>query len=184
MVLHCIMADTINSSFVDIPGLAKPVESGSASVGFITWGAALVFFMCPGLGLFYSGLSRINNALSLMMLCMLACSIVTVQFYLFGFSLAFSDSGGPFIGTFRFGAMTTAADHAFPNMASAIPSVTLMLFQMQFATITAALIFGSVPERTRFVPAAVFVFIWTTVVYDFVAYWTWADHGRSHQQKG
>lgn len=48
---------------------------------------------------------------------------------------------------------------------------------MQFATITAALIFGSVPERTRFVPAMIFIFFWTTLVYDFVAYWTWADHG-------
>ena len=55
--------------------------------------------------------------------------------------------------------------------------VIVSAFQMQFATITAALIFGSVPERTRFVPAMVFVFLWTSLVYDFVAYWTWADHG-------
>ncbi|OQV25535.1 Ammonium transporter 1 [Hypsibius exemplaris] len=154
-----------------------PVDTGSASTGFIAWGAALVFVMTPGLALFYSGLSKSNNALSLMMLCMLTMAVVTIQFFLFGFSLAFSETGGPFIGDFKMGAVNTLGSHAFPNTAPQIPSVAFMVFQMQFATLTAALIFGSVPERTRFVPAMLFVVLWTSLVYDFVAYWTWADHG-------
>ncbi|GAU94604.1 hypothetical protein RvY_06344 [Ramazzottius varieornatus] len=158
-------------------GLFLPLDTGSPSTGFIIWGSALVFIMVPGLALFYSGLSKYNNALSLMMLCMLTMAVVTIQFFLFGFSLAFSETGGPFIGDFRAGALNTLATHAFPHTAPQIPSVAFMLFQMQFATITAALIFGSVPERTRFVPGMLFIFLWTTVVYDFVAYWTWADHG-------
>lgn len=70
--------------------------------------------------------------------------------------------------------------HAFPHTSPQIPAIVFMVYQMQFATITAALIFGSVPERTRFVPAMVFVVFWTTFVYDFVAYWAWADHGWIH----
>ena len=157
--------------------LSMPVDTGSPSTGFITWGAALVFFMTPGLALFYSGLSKSNNALSLMMLCMLTMAVVTIQFFLFGFSLAFSETGGPLIGDFKMGAVNTLGTRAFPNTSPQIPSIAFMLFQMQFATLTAALIFGSVPERTRFVPAMIFVLFWTSLVYDFVAYWTWADHG-------
>ncbi|XP_055356849.1 uncharacterized protein LOC129601932 [Paramacrobiotus metropolitanus] len=161
----------------NVSQLTVVVDTGVPSTGFIVWSASGVFLMIPGLALFYSGLSRYNNALSLMMLCMLSAAIVTIQFFLFGFSLAFSESGGPFIGDFTVGAIGTLGSHALPNTAPAIPSIAFMLYQMQFAAITAALIFGSVPERTRFVPAMVFVFLWTTLVYDFVAYWSWADHG-------
>ncbi|OQV21652.1 Ammonium transporter 1 [Hypsibius exemplaris] len=158
-------------------GPAMPADTGSASTGFIVWAAALVFVMTPGLALFYSGLSRYNSALSLMMLCMMAMAVVSVQWFLFGFSLAFAEHGSPFIGDFTMGAVNTLDTHAFPNTAPQIPSILFMVYQMQFAGITAALVFGSVPERTRFVPAMVFVFFWTTLVYDFAAYWTWADHG-------
>ena len=106
-----------------------------------------------------------------MMLCMMTMAVVTIQFFLFGFSLAFSETGGPFIGDFEAGALNTLGTHAFPHTAPQIPSVLFMLYQMQFATITASLIFGSVPERTRFVPGMIFIFLWTTLVYDFVAYW-------------
>ncbi|GAV06810.1 hypothetical protein RvY_16735-2 [Ramazzottius varieornatus] len=157
--------------------LIMPVDTGSPSTGFILWGAALVFVMLPGLAMFYSGLSRYNSALSLMVLCMLAGAVVSIQFFLFGFSLAFSETGGAFIGDFKMGALNTLGAHAFPHTSPQIPSVAFMVYQMQFATITAALIFGSVPERTRFVPGMVFVFCWTTLVYDFTAYWSWGDHG-------
>ncbi|OWA53099.1 Ammonium transporter 1 [Hypsibius exemplaris] len=165
-----------NSSNVTVT-YVEPVDTGSPSTGFITWGAGMVFFMTPGLALFYSGLSKHNNALSLMMLCMLAMAVVTVQFFLYGFSLAFSESGGPFIGDFKMGALNTLGSHSFPHTSPQIPSIAFMVYQMQFATLTAALIFGSVPERTRFVPAMIFTVFWTTFVYDFVAYWTWADRG-------
>ncbi|OQV25502.1 Ammonium transporter 1 [Hypsibius exemplaris] len=154
-----------------------PVDKGSPSTGFITWGAALVFFMTPGLALFYSGLSKHNNALSLMMLCMMAMSIVTIQFYLFGFSLAFSERGDAFIGDFKFSVLDIDSVYSFPHTTPQIPSVVFLVYQMQCACIAAALIFGSVPERVRFVPGMVFILVWTTVVYDFVAYWSWSNHG-------
>ncbi|OQV23844.1 Ammonium transporter 1 [Hypsibius exemplaris] len=154
-----------------------PHDLGSASTGFIIWAAALVFFMTPGLALFYSGLSKYNSALSLMMLCMMSTAVVSVQWFLFGFSLALSETGGQFIGDLNLGALDTLEARSFPNAAPQIPAIAFMLYQMQFAGITAGIVFGSVPERTRFLPAMVFVFFWTTFVYDFVAYWTWSDHG-------
>jgi ammonium transporter, Amt family len=113
--------NTTSSAAIATALLALPVDTGSPSTGFITWGAALVFFMTPGLALFYSGLSKTNNALSLMMLCMLSMAVVTIQFFLFGFSLAFSETGSPFIGDFNMGALNTLGTHAFPHTSPQIP---------------------------------------------------------------
>ncbi|KAI9005384.1 ammonium transporter AmtB-like domain-containing protein [Gaertneriomyces semiglobifer] len=152
-------------------------EPGYASTGFITICAALVFFMTPGLGLFYSGMSRSKNALSLIMISMLAMSIITVQWVLFGFSLAFSETGGRFIGNFKHGGFKDIGAAALEFTAPTIPGVLFALYQMQFATLTPALIFGSVAERIRLVPAMIFIFLWSTLVYDFGAYWTWSYRG-------
>ncbi|GAU89698.1 hypothetical protein RvY_02215 [Ramazzottius varieornatus] len=165
------------TSTTTAPTIFLPVDPGTASITLLLWGSALVFVMTPGLAFFYSGLSKFSSALSLMMVCMMAMAIVVIQFFLFGFSLAFSPTGSPFIGDFNYGALDGLGTHSFPHTAPAVPALVFMLYQMQFAGITAALVFGSVPERARFVPAMVFVFLWTTLVYDFVAYWTWADHG-------
>lgn len=159
------------------PGSTQFVDSGYPSSSYITMASALVFLMTPGLGLFYSGLSRSKNALSLIMICMLALAVVTLQWVLFGFSLSFSESGGVFIGNFDLAGMTKIGADALPLTAPAVPSIVFALYQLQFATITAALIFGSTAERLRMGPAMVFVFIWTTLVYDFVAYWTFSAKG-------
>ena len=82
-------------------------DVGSPSTGYITLCSALVFLMMPGLSFFYSGLSKHNNALSLIMMCMMTMSIVTIQFFLFGYSLSFSEKGGLFIGDFSLGGLGT-----------------------------------------------------------------------------
>ncbi|KAJ3317757.1 hypothetical protein HDU76_001067 [Blyttiomyces sp. JEL0837] len=160
-----------------------PQDSGLdlTSNGFLLWGSALVFIMTPGLGLFYSGLSRAKNALTMIMLCMVAMSVVSLQWVIWGYSLAFSEYdingwGSSFIGDLSHGGLTGVGFDAL-RVAPAISSITFCLYQMQFATITAALIFGSVAERVRMVPVMIFVFIWTTVVYDPIAYWTWSYRG-------
>ncbi|KAI9203346.1 ammonium transporter AmtB-like domain-containing protein [Polychytrium aggregatum] len=133
--------------------------------------------MTPGLGFFYSGMARSKNALHLIMACYLAIAIVTIQWVLFGFSLAFSESSGPFIGNFAFGGMTGVGANALAVAAPSVPAVAFALYQLQFATITVALIFGSVAERIRLLPAMFFIFFWTSLIYDPVAYWTWGAHG-------
>ncbi|GAU96646.1 hypothetical protein RvY_08064 [Ramazzottius varieornatus] len=154
-----------------------PVDNGSASTGFMILAGCMVWFMVPGLALFYSGLSRHTNALSLMMLCMQGMAVVIVQYFLFGFSLAWGLKGRTFVGDFYSGAYNNLYTHSFPNTSPQIPAISFAFFQMMAANIAAALIFGSVPERARFAPAMVFVFCWTTFVYDFTSFWEWADYG-------
>lgn len=82
--------------------------------------------------------------------------------------MAFSEYGGPFIGDFTYGGGKNIGSS---DLKLSVSSVAFFIYQGMFATITPALIFGSVAERVRFVPACVFMFIWTTLVYDPVAYW-------------
>ncbi|KAJ3012342.1 hypothetical protein HKX48_006328 [Thoreauomyces humboldtii] len=169
-------------------------ELGYASIAFVLICTALVYVMTPGLGLFYSGMSRTKNALSLIMISMLAMSIITVQWVIFGFSLSFSESGGRFIGDFAHAGFKDLGGDAMPLTTTAIPGVLFALYQMQasdrslkssrkqgpsmaFATVTAALIFGSVAERIRLLPAMLFIFCWSTIVYNPIAYWTWSARG-------
>ncbi|KAI8820964.1 ammonium transporter AmtB-like domain-containing protein [Fimicolochytrium jonesii] len=158
-------------------GATPFVEHGYASTGFIIICTALVFFMTPGLGLFYAGLSRVKNSLSLIMISMLAMSIITIQWVLFGFSLSFSETGGRFWGNLAHGGLKGLGADALPLTAPTIPGILFALYQMQFATITAALIFGSVAERIRLLPAMLFILLWSTFVYNPVAYWTWSARG-------
>jgi Amt family ammonium transporter len=134
--------------------------------------------MIPGVGYYYSGMARSKNALSLIMLSMLSIAVVSIQWFLFGFSLTFSKTGGPFIGNF---------DNALfrgvlggPSTGNAkIPDLVFAIYQCMFAAITPALAIGSAAERGRIIPMTLFIFIWTTLVYDFIAYWTWSANGWS-----
>jgi Amt family ammonium transporter len=109
--------------------------------------------MTPGLGFFYSGLARAKGALSNVMICMLAYCIVTIQWVLYGFSLTFSESAtNGFIGNFDMGGFVNVGVNSLPITAPQIPSIAFALYQLQFATITAGIIFGSVSERFRMIP--------------------------------
>ena len=80
------------------------------------------------------------------------------------------------MGDFNYGGFNNIGATALPFV-TAVPAIAFALYQMQFAVITPAIIFGSVAERVRIIPAMVFIFVWTTLVYDFVTYWTWASKG-------
>ncbi|KAI8899787.1 ammonium transporter AmtB-like domain-containing protein [Globomyces pollinis-pini] len=153
------------------------VEVGFASTAYILFCAAIVMLMTPAVGLLYSGLSRSKNSLSIILISCLAYAVVTIQWICFGFSLSFSESGAGFIGTLEYAGFTNVLTQALPLTAAAIPISAFALYQLQFATVTVAIIFGSVAERVRILPSIVFMFIWTTIVYDPVAYWTWGAHG-------
>ncbi|KAI8927822.1 ammonium transporter AmtB-like domain-containing protein, partial [Entophlyctis helioformis] len=113
---------------------------------------SLVFIMTPGVGLLYSGMARSKNALSLIMTSMLAMAIITLQWVIFGFSFTFSEGGSPLMGNFQFAGLQNVSEKAL-SVAPAIPGILFALYQMQFATVTPALIFGSVAERIRLLPA-------------------------------
>ncbi|KAG0309490.1 hypothetical protein BGZ98_002002 [Dissophora globulifera] len=154
--------------------------------GNIAWtltSTALVWLMIPGIGYFYSGMARSKNALSLIMLSLCSLAVVTVQWFLFGYSLAFSKTGGPMIGNFEnafLRGVLGAPSVGSPN----IPDIVFMIFQCMFAALTPALAIGAAAERGRILPTLVFIFLWTTFVYDFIACWTWSANGWSFVMGG
>ncbi|KAJ9076257.1 ammonium transporter [Entomophthora muscae] len=154
--------------------------------GNIAWmltATSLVFLMIPGLGYFYSGMAQTKNALSLIMLCCLSVAIVSVEWFVMGYSLAFSKTGGAFIGNFRNAFLMQVLDQ--PSVGSAdIPDVLFMIYQGMFAAITPALAIGAAAERTRMLPSAVFILLWSVLVYNFVACWTWSPNGWSAKLGG
>ncbi|KAI1076629.1 ammonium transporter [Whalleya microplaca] len=155
----------------------------SGDFAFIIICAALVLLMIPGVGFFYSGLARRKSALSLIMLAMLSVAVVDFQWFFWGYSLAFSHTGSSFIGDLsNFGLMKTLAQ---PSVGSTkIPDILFCLYQGMFAAITPALAIGAAVDRVRILPCIVFIFVWATIVYDPIAYWTWNANGWSFVMGG
>jgi Amt family ammonium transporter len=135
---------------------------------------ALVLFMTiPGLSLFYAGMVRSKNVLSVLMQCFAITSLMTVLWVIYGYSLAFGGAGsfwGGFSKVFLNG-MTV------DSLNGTIPETVFMTFQMTFAIITPALIVGAFAERMKFSAILLFMAIWFTVVYAPVCHWVWGEGG-------
>ena len=149
------------------------------SAGDTAWvliSSALVMLMVPGLALFYGGLVRQKNALNTFMMSLAALGLVTVQWVLGGYSIAFGP-GTSWIGGLSWWGLANVG--AAPNAAYAatVPHLAFAIFQAMFAAITVALISGAVVERLRFSAYLAFALAWTTLVYDPLARWVWGDGG-------
>src|SRR5262245_20015491 len=139
---------------------------------------ALVLFMTPGLALFYGGMVRRKNVLATLMHSFSALPLVTIQWVLIGYTLSFGASRGGLIGDLSFiGLRGVAFDVKATSPGHAVPHLAFCAFQMMFAVITPALIAGAFAERMRFSAYAVFALLWSTLVYDPIAHWVWADKG-------
>ncbi|HEV2264306.1 MAG TPA: ammonium transporter [Stellaceae bacterium] len=149
---------------------AAAINSGNTA--WVLVASALVLFMTlPGLGLFYGGLVRARNLLSVLMHCFAICSVVSVIWLLYGYSLAFGDGGALLGGLGK--CFFSGVAHAIHR--PGIPEYVFALFQMTFAVITPALIVGAFPERVRFSFVIGFTVLWVTVVYLPVAHWVWGN---------
>jgi Amt family ammonium transporter len=151
------------------------------SAGDTAWvlvSTALVMLMVPGLALFYGGLVRQKNALNTFMMSLSALGIVTVQWVLAGYSIAFGP-GNSWLGGLAWWGLSGVG--AAPNAAYAgtVPHLAFAVFQAMFAAITVALISGAVVERLRFSAYLLFALAWTTFVYDPLARWVWATAAGS-----
>ena len=144
------------------------IDTG-ATAWVLTASALVLFMTLPGLALFYGGLLRARNLLSILMHCFAICCVVSTIWALFGYSLAFSDGGGLIGGfgkSFLAGLAPSSGDPHLPEIAFA-------LFQMTFAIITPALIVGAFAERVRFPFVLLFSALWLIVVYLPVAHLVW-----------
>ncbi|KAJ7065487.1 ammonium transporter [Mycena amicta] len=150
-------------------------------MGDISWiltSTALVWMMVPGAGFFYSGLLRRKNALSMIYLSLMTIAVVSFQWWLWGFSLTFSDGANLFIGDLRHFALRDVLEK--PSIGSSrIPSIVFCVYQLVFAAVTPMLAVGGFAERAHLGPLLFFVFAWATLVYDPIACWTWNKHGWS-----
>ena len=159
------------------PAVAMADDLNGANTAWILTATALVLFMTiPGLSLFYAGLVRSKNVLSVLMQCFTITCVASIFWLVIGYSLAFG-GGSPFpafIGGFdqiMFSGMTV------DSMAGDIPESVFAMFQMTFAVITPALIVGAFAERARFSAILVFTLAWLLLVYAPVTHWVWAEGG-------
>ena len=147
-----------------------PAGANPAHTAWMLTATALVLFMTlPGLALFYAGLVRAKNVLSVMMQCVAIACLASVLWFALGYSLAF-DAGGPLIGGLS---KALLAGVRRDGLSGALPESVFFMFQMTFAIITPALIVGAYVERVRFQAVLLFSALWLLVVYAPVAHWVW-----------
>jgi Amt family ammonium transporter len=154
------------------------------SAGDTAWvlmSAALVFLMNPGLAFFYSGLVRRKNSLNTLMMTYVAMGVGAVVWIALGYTLAFAP-GSPWIGGLKWLGFSGVGADPEPLYAATIPALAFAVFQGMFATITPALISGSVVERMSFRAYLLFIALWGLAVYAPIAHWVWGEGGWIRQR--
>lgn len=169
--------------------VVAPVLNSGDTAWLLTSTALVLFMTIPGLSLFYAGMVRAKNVLSIMMQCFAITALVTVLWVLYGYSLAFDATGmaadtvnlNSFIGTlnkaFLNGVTPESLWQPVATVANAIPETVFMTYQMTFAIITPALIVGAFAERMKFSALLLFVGLWLTFVYLPIAHMVWGGAG-------
>src|SRR5262252_8621158 len=157
---------------------AAPINAGDTA--WVLVASALVLMMtAPGLALFYGGLVRRKNVLGTLMHSFILLAMVSVQWVLWGYSIAFGPDIGGILGSLHYVGLTTVGNEPGPY-ADTIPHLAFMIFQGMFAAFTPALITGAFAERMKFKTFLVFGLLWATCVYDPLAHWVWGKGGWMH----
>ena len=168
-----VIAILFSLAFILAPNLALADELNGANTAWILTSTALVLFMTiPGLSLFYSGLVRSKNVLSVLMQCFAITCAMSILWLLVGYSLAFTDGGSAnaFVGGLSQVFLAGVTEDA---LSGDIPLSVFVMFQMTFAVITPALIVGAFAERMRFSAMLLFSCLWLILVYAPVTHWVW-----------
>ena len=153
----------------------------TGDTAWILISSALVLMMVPALGFFYGGMVRKKNILSTLNLNFIIIGLISIQWVLFGYSLAFGTDFLGIIGGLDFLGLAGVGAEPNADYAATIPHLAFAAFQMMFAIITPALITGAFVERVRFKVFLVFSLLWATFVYDPVAHWVWGTGGILRQ---
>ena len=164
--------------------LAQQPAAAQVSAGDTAWvlvSSALVMLMTPGLAFFYCGMVRRKNVLGTIMHSFILLGLITVQWVLWGYTLSFGPDVGSVIGRLSWLGLRGVGAAPNADYAPTIPHEAFMVFQMMFAIITPALIFGAVAERMKFSAMVVFSLLWATLVYDPICHWVWNVDGWLHK---
>jgi ammonium transporter, Amt family len=144
-------------------------DSGS-TIAWLLTATALVMLMTPGVGFFYGGLVRKKNFISMISLSFIAFALVSVQWVLFGYSLAFGQDIGGAIGSLQYlglnGVSMVSGEGGYPPL-------LFMIFQLTFAAVTVAIVTSGLAERVKLSSFILFSLLWTTLIYDPISHWVW-----------
>jgi Amt family ammonium transporter len=153
---------------------ADEAELSAGDTAWMLTATALVLFMTiPGLSLFYAGMVRAKNVLSVLMQCFTITALMTILWVIYGYSIAFGGEGAYWGGLDKLFLRGVTVD----SLSGSIPETVFMTFQMTFAIITPALIVGAFAERMKFSAMLWFMGLWLTLVYAPITHWVWGDGG-------
>jgi Amt family ammonium transporter len=179
--LPIILLLTLSFVAVMLPAVPATIVTEGLNSGDIAWmltASAMVLLMTPGLAYFYGGMVNSKNVISTMLQSFIAMGIMSVLWVAVGFSLAFGDSIGGFIGSPATFFMFKGVVEGKPwELAPTIPLVLFAFFQLKFAIITPALITGSFAERINFKSYILFIGLFSLLIYAPIAHWTWHPEG-------
>ncbi len=155
-----------------------PPKIDSGDTAWLLTSSALVLLMtAPGLALFYGGMVRQKNALATIMQSFIILALISVQWVLWGYSLAFGPDKGGIVGGLEWIGLQGVGLQPNPDYGATVPHQAFMVFQLMFAVITPALITGAFAERIKFSTFIVFILAWATFIYDPLAHWVWGVGG-------
>jgi Amt family ammonium transporter len=175
LLLLLVAASLFNSPEVAAAEPPPPPKLDAANTAWMLTSSVLVLFMTlPGLALFYAGLVRMKNVLSVLMQCFAITCIVTLAWVVVGYSLAFGDAGSlnAWYGGFE---KTLLSGIEVKTVKGSIPETVFAMYQLTFAIITPALVLGAYAERVKFSGMLLFSLLWLLVVYCPIAHWVWGD---------
>jgi Amt family ammonium transporter len=177
-VLVAVLAMIAPAAFAaDSPAAPDTARIDTGDTAWVLGATGLVMLMTPGLAFFYGGLVRKKNILSVLMQCMMVLCLITLQWIIFGYSLAFGPDVKGLIGNLDWAFLRGVGAAPEAAYAPTIPHTAFMIFQAMFAVITPGLILGAFAERMRFSAFCLFSLLWATVVYDPVCHWVWGNGG-------
>jgi Amt family ammonium transporter len=155
-----------------------PPKIDTGDTAWVLVSTALVLLMtAPGVALFYGGMVRTKNALSTVMQSFVVLCLISIQWVLWGYSLAFGPDIGGIVGSLAWFGLNGVGTAPNADYAATIPHQAFMLFQMMFAVITPALVTGAYAERMKFSGFVLFTLLWATFIYDPLAHWVWGVGG-------
>ena len=173
MVMSCSLLCSQIAQADTVAAINLPVINNANTAWMLTATALVLFMTLPGLALFYAGLVRVKNVLSVLMQCFAIAAIASVLWVVIGYSLSFGE-GNAFIGDLSkvfFASMTK------DSMWGDIPESLFAMYQMTFAIITPALIVGAYAERLKFSSMLIFSSLWLLVCYAPICHWVWSSSG-------
>lgn len=177
MILTLLLTPVVLAAEGDALALVETPKIDTGDTTFVLISAALVMLMTPALALFYGGMVRTKNVLSTIMQSFICLGVISLQWVLWGYSLAFGPDISHLIGSLDWIGLNSVGPDPNPDYAATIPHLAFMIFQGVFAIITPAIISGSVAARVKFPAYIAFVLLWATLVYDPVAHWVWGVGG-------